>query len=249
MSKSIKLYKIMRSIFMKFVKRNKFLLFFFTPLIKFNQFFFRQYLRNRRFKKNGELVLKEAKNALDSIGVLFWLDFGTLLGAQRDGEFLPNDLDIDLGLFLSDYSSDIDDAMRNKGFKLIKEFSIDDKKYGLEQTYELKGVTIDLFFYSYNDDVMWTHCFHSFPNLTYAESIKVKGGFLPIEQYLPKSSFEKISFLNENFMVPIPTHDYLSYHYGEDYKVPKSWCYYDLEKDNKNAKFLWNKIGKVSLYK
>ena len=239
----------MRSIIMRFVKKNKVLFLLIKPFILFNHYFFREYFRNRRFLKNGEFVLLEAKKALDSVNILFWLDFGTLLGVYRDGAFLPNDLDIDIGLFLDNYSIELENAMKKQGFELIKEFSINNKKYGLEQTYMLKGVTIDLFYYTIKDDIMYSHLFHNFPNLTYTESIKVKGGFLPIEQYLPLSSFDEISFLNQKFTVPTPTDQYLSYHYGVDYKTPKSWSYYDLENDNKNAKFLFDKLGIVSYFK
>jgi len=43
-------------------------------------------------------TLKEIKHILDDVGVKYWLDFGTLLGAVRDGKFIPWDTDIDLGM-------------------------------------------------------------------------------------------------------------------------------------------------------
>jgi len=239
----------MRTTITRYIKNNRVLFFMIKPIIHLNRYIFREYFRNKKFLKNGEFVLLEAKRALESANVLFWLDFGTLLGVYRDGAFLTNDLDIDLGIFLDDYSVEIENVMKKHGFKLIKEYHIDNKKYGLEQTYILKGVTIDLFYYTVKNDIMYSHLFHHFPKLTYAESIEIKGGLLPIEQYLPISSFDKISFLNHNFTVPIPTDKYLSYHYGDEYKTSKPWSYYDLENDNKNAKFLYNKIGVVSQFK
>ena len=138
--------------------------------------------------------------------------------------------------------------MENYGFKLIKEINIDNKKYGLEQTYIYEGVTIDLFYFNYDYERMWTHAFVSFPNMTSEESINKKGGYLPIEQYFPLCKFEKISFIGEKFYIPEPAHDHLSFHYGEDYKIPRKWDYMDLENDNVNAIYLYDKLGKVHLY-
>ena len=42
-------------------------------------------------------VLHQAKAALDEEDVEFWLDFGTLLGAVRDGKFIAWENDIDFG--------------------------------------------------------------------------------------------------------------------------------------------------------
>lgn len=44
----------------------------------------------------AKTVLKEAKEVLDSHGVEFWLNFGGLLGAVRDGKFISYDDDIEL---------------------------------------------------------------------------------------------------------------------------------------------------------
>lgn len=41
--------------------------------------------------------LREAKEILDMLGIKYWLDWGTLLGAVRDGKIIEWDHDIDLG--------------------------------------------------------------------------------------------------------------------------------------------------------
>jgi len=43
-------------------------------------------------------LLMEVKQVLNKAEIPFWLDFGTLLGFYRQGEFLKNDPDIDLGV-------------------------------------------------------------------------------------------------------------------------------------------------------
>lgn len=52
-------------------------------------------------KMNEEIVvrcLREVKEVLDKAGIRYWLDFGALLGAVRDGRIMEWDKDIDLGV-------------------------------------------------------------------------------------------------------------------------------------------------------
>lgn len=53
-------------------------------------------------EQEGIEVLKEVKDVLDKNQIEFWLDCGTLLGAARNGKFIPWDNDIDLGAWRED---------------------------------------------------------------------------------------------------------------------------------------------------
>jgi len=63
--------------------------------------------------------LKEIKRILDDAGVKYWLDFGTLLGAVRDGKFIPWDTDIDLSTMCTESNKIIRKIpeIEQKGFK------------------------------------------------------------------------------------------------------------------------------------
>lgn len=234
--------------FKNLLKQNKFIYHLLLPLVNSYRYLFHFYFRNKKFRQNGTRVLLKAKMALDHINLHYWLDFGTLLGVYRDQKLLTNDLDLDIGVFLCDYCPEIEETMKKFGFRLIREYIIDDKKSGLQQTFLLDGVSIDLFYYISNGDKMHCHCFTNFRGYSFADSIKVKGGVQPIEQYLPNDGFRKIIFEGGYFNVPDDTHKYLAYHYGEDYMTPRKWDYCDLENDNINAILLNDKLGKVLNY-
>lgn len=48
--------------------------------------------------------LKEIKEVFDKLGIRYWLDWGTLLGAVRDGKIIEWDTDIDLGTMSSNWN-------------------------------------------------------------------------------------------------------------------------------------------------
>jgi len=77
--------------------------------------------------------LGDVKQILDDAGVKYWLDYGTLLGAVRDGKFIPWDNDIDLG------------AMSTESDKIIAKLP----------EFEREGFTVDV-----TDTVI---CFHRKP--------------------------------------------------------------------------------------
>lgn len=201
---------------------------------------------SKHFKSNSFDVLLDAKSAIESIGIPFWLDFGTLLGVFRNGDFLENDLDLDIGLYLSDYSKALDKAMIKKGFKFFRGCHIDESKYGLELSYIKNNIKIDLFFYSKLDsDLYKVHCFDNFPGLGELQSIKKYGGLRVIEQSMILKGLKKIDFRGESFLIPSNTDEYLSHHYGNDFLTPKRWNYKNLENDNINAYYLADKVGVV----
>jgi len=66
-------------------------------------------------------VLQQIKGVLDRHRIEYWLDSGTLLGAVREGKFLPWDHDIDLGAWenaLPELVHACQD-LKNKGFTVL----------------------------------------------------------------------------------------------------------------------------------
>ena len=63
--------------------------------------------------------LREIKNVLDKNNINYWLDFGTLLGAVRNGKIIEWDSDIDLGTWYGNVNQIISlfSGLKNKGFR------------------------------------------------------------------------------------------------------------------------------------
>lgn len=82
--------------------------------------------------------------------MLFWLDYGTLLGAYREHDFIKHDFDLDIGLWLKD-AEIAKKAMLKNGFELIRCFRIKNDERRVEYCFAYKGVSIDLFFMNWKE--------------------------------------------------------------------------------------------------
>ena len=57
-----------------------------------------------RLHRYGTGIIEEVSKALSDSGAVYFADFGTLLGATREGSFIPHDDDIDLGVLPGEWS-------------------------------------------------------------------------------------------------------------------------------------------------
>ena len=163
---------------------------------------------------NGNEVLKVAKAAFDEVGVFFWLDFGTLLGAHRDGRLISHDSDIDVAVFLKDYNPKIKDTLLEHGFSFQHRIDVEGGAYGLEESFRFKNVGFDIFYYIQKGNKMYCHLF---------PLDKHKNRIIR-ELQMDYSGFRTIDFLGEQFNVPKNTEQRLIDTYGKEYLIPiKDW--------------------------
>lgn len=164
-------------------------------------------LENKRFRSNGHQVMQAADEALQAAGVQYWLDFGTLLGAVRDGGFIKHDLDIDVGVFLKDHSLSIRENFLQRGFELKHTMLIEDGKYGMEESYLYEGVTFDIFYYQLEGATMRCHLF----------PLNEKGEREILELSMTYSGFRTIDFAGCQVKIPKDTDLRLRETYGDGY--------------------------------
>ena len=97
--------------------------------------------------------LKEIKHILDDAGVKYWLDLGTLLGAVRDGKFIPWDTDIDISTMCTELNKIIKkiSKIEQKGFKV----DITDVAFCIHRVDDPATININFSFYRPQGDKAW----------------------------------------------------------------------------------------------
>jgi len=105
--------------------------------------------KNQAFKD-----LQRFKLFTDSLDINFWLDWGTLLGAVREGKFIEWEQDIDLGFKKEDLEKIwyYKESLEEKGFKLFP------KPEGFAAVAKGRTSKIDLGCYEIKGDVAIQYC-------------------------------------------------------------------------------------------
>ena len=203
-----------------------------------------KYRRNKQdYKNNATEVLLHAKECFDKAGLFFWIDFGTLLGAYREKDFIKHDMDIDISMF----SKDIEvakTAMLQGGFKLIRTFEVLDDPTGVEQTYIYKGVSLDIYFYIEDGDLMYCRTFFWQPEDDYRF-----GGAVEVsirKWFCPNTGFSTMLFKGQEFNVPKDIVKYLTMNYGTNFMKPDKK--FNFVKQCRNFT-TYSKLEKVGIYR
>ncbi|MCS2220388.1 LicD family protein [Bacteroides thetaiotaomicron] len=79
--------------------------------------------RNRIFLQYSQELLTNFHQAMNEVGIPYWLEFGTLLGAVREHSFISHDFDLDVGLFKEDYSDIIREVLKKIWFQKNKVYN------------------------------------------------------------------------------------------------------------------------------
>lgn len=171
---------------------------------------------NQKALKN----LIDATEVLEKCGLTYFLVDGTLLGAVREGSFIGHDTDIDVGVFMNEWTIDkmaeVLKEMMTKGFILYHSFGEFGRHF--EVAWRRDGIKVDFFFYYQVGDKMR---FNAFLN---------GGRTLPddiLTYEYPSSYFikEKLIFIwidGEVFICPDDPHEICRLKYGDDYMTPKT---------------------------
>ena len=190
--------------------------------------------------------IKFAKTLIDMNNILqknkqeYWLSFGTLLGVIREGKFIEHDEDIDIGILIDNYNSNVEKEILKK-FKLKHRLGNLKTGYEISFTHPETNVNIDIFIHYIEKDFIWCTSFFGICDNTKNKMCRWKFSLF---------NLKKIEFLNIKFNIPSNPELYLTEHYGLDWKIPKKFNYTEgLNGEYKNLIYEdFNKEGKKENY-
>jgi len=166
---------------------------------------------------NNQLkLLLKVRELLISNNIEYWLEYGTLLGAIREKNFLVHDNnDIDIGLNQKNYWK-VRELLDNHNTLKCK------RLWRTEITiHESDDVHLDLFFFTEKNNMMYTSAFLG---------NKIQGG-INIEsgmKYLKENIYplKNINVFHHRFSVPNNSEAHCEENYGENWKIPdKVWTH------------------------
>jgi len=185
-------------------------------------------------KETTANCLKEAKDLLDNLGFKFYLTLGTALGAYRDHDFCPGDIDdIDLCVDYEHYprEEEMKDKFLENGWTLKAKWEASDKistEYSFYKQFDGFRAKVDLWFFTPNPNNPEELLFRMYRTNTEYNTYAV-----------PKRFYEKtkeIDFYGTKYLIPEDIEGYLEYNYGPGWKTPihrDNWDYYDSNKSKK----------------
>ncbi|KAL0963213.1 hypothetical protein UPYG_G00351200 [Umbra pygmaea] len=161
------------------------------------------------FRMKAKALLHLAARTLTELQVPFWLSSGTCLGWFRQCSIIPYSKDVDLGIWIKDYTPDIIQAFQKAGLPLKHKFGkVDDS---LELSFQGLDVKLDIFFFYEDTDIVWN-------GGTQAKSGK------KFKYVFPKFSLCWTELLELKVRVPCEAVDYLTANYGPTWNTPiKTW--------------------------
>ena len=200
--------------------------------VRYHSYELRNKKRNIAFHEEASDVLQKFCDALNESSIVFWLEFGTLLGYYRDRDFIPHDSDLDTGAFLVD-AERIRLALQKHGFERIRYYNVVGD-IGLEECYKHSDfqTTIDIFYFRPDGNV--NYC-NSFIPLLAINKRKNIGKEIPCQVKkieVPNCGYIESQFKGNKVFVPADCESYLKAHYGESFMIPNP--NFDSRKDSLN---------------
>ncbi|XP_054613745.1 fukutin isoform X2 [Dunckerocampus dactyliophorus] len=161
------------------------------------------------FRSKAKSLLLLAAQTLTNLHVPFWISSGTCLGWFRQCSIISYSRDVDIGIFISDFRSDIITAFRTAGLSLKHKFGkVEDS---LELSFVRDDVKLDVFFFYRDQDVTWNG------------GTQAKSG-RKFKYIFPPFSLCWAELVEVKVHVPCETLDYVTANYGPAWSVPlRKW--------------------------
>ena len=183
-------------------------------------------------RKRGAAVHKYGVRALDIIHrslsqeqIVYWLYAGTLLGIIRDGNFIKDDTDIDIGVWYDKKQQHrLEEILVTNGFAKIWEFEMSDQI--LLQRFEYEGVNIDFYYFIQSagralessfvgDEHYLARAHYDARDLSAMKVVQFK----EIQVAVPQDPAKILSRLYGNWRIPVKKEDFLQVQFDNPNRV------------------------------
>ncbi|MBR1687162.1 MAG: LicD family protein [Prevotella sp.] len=194
-------------------------------LIKiYNKLNFHKRMEIQNLQTHGKEVIEQFDKCCKDNGYKYALAFGTLLGAIRDKGFIKTDDDIDMYMWIDDFTPEIPAQLQKYGFKWKHTFIADDQLFGREDTFSYKGIDLDIFYIYNSNEWEYPYCcdFPPHPDCSSRyESLEKYGNLISRQLFLPiTKNFVEIDFLGLSIPIPENANEILEFRYGETFMTP-----------------------------
>lgn len=182
--------------------------------------------KRKLIKKSGLKLIVTLQKLFDEYSsIIFFVDFGTLLGFVREGGFINHDLDIDFGVIndTSNHSANIVGILTKIGVKHIKDYIFMGNI--VEQSFIYKKIKFDICYYNQSSLNSVCYLFYTDPN----SKEKYEDNKMNVVQlsYSKIEGLRKLKVKDEFINVPLNTESLLEEKYGKNWKIPdKKWIYW-----------------------
>lgn len=162
-----------------------------------------------RFKHKAWKLLAKTKTIMDQLNIPFWISSGTLLGFYRQCDIIPWAMDVDIGVFIEDYTFRLIPEFERKGLRLTHKFGRLSDSF--ELSFKEEDIKLDIFFFYTEGATMWN-------GGTQARTGK------KFKYIFPAFTMCWTEFLDLKVRIPCETGEYIRANYGLSWFTPvKKW--------------------------
>lgn len=179
----------------------------------------KQKRRQNSLKKNAETVTKHLYEVLQNEPVTYFYIYGSLLGIIREKQFLPHDIDIDLGILdlPQQQIKGLIQTLQNAGFRLIR--YCEQEHTVTEFTCQYGGVPIDFFLFQSEENSMISYEYYRRDDLIYPDDETTSIARLVCSR---AEGYTDISLYGTYLRIPQNYEQILCDQYGDDWRVPNT---------------------------
>ena len=175
---------------------------------------------------NNELAIQTLKDCniiFDKLKINFWLTCGTLLGQQRENDFIAYDKDIDIAVHIKDFTPQIRNEFIRRGYTLVHTYGTINA--GLEVSFrKINGPKLDIFFmYDGPGFTMW--------NAVWIQEAKIQTLYRMATYTYTAFKLGRCTFHGEKYYIPKDSGKFLEEQYGDWHTLDPNWKWHTSPKN------------------